>query len=164
MDISNVINDLEFDFDGFNALIHSIIEPRMAELVSQGKFSTEIQFLPLDAQNISQTQTPAITCSIEYLPLETAMDSFQINNFSDITIQFDVYTSGSTAKQDNVYLRNVIIQELIKIRSVGDYRLIGMNVDDNTLANSIINGVKRGVVRISCIVDNKNKLISKRRM
>ena len=164
MAIDSYINDLEFDFDGFYAQIKALVTARMAKLVKDKEFTTKITFLPLDARNLSKTQTPAITLDISYTPYEAAMDSFQINNSSDVTLQFDVYTSGENAKRNNIMLRSKIAQELIKIQTSGAYRFLGMNIDDNTFVNSIINGVTRGVLRISCVVDNYNKVIQKRRM
>lgn len=164
MDISYSINTLDFDFDSFDKTIRSILGDRMAELVADKSFSKEIKLLPLDAQNLSKSQTPAITLDIGFTPLEQTMDSFQVNNHSDVTLQFDVYTSGNKAKYDNIFIRSQIINTLIRIQSLCQYRFLGMNIDDNRFVQSIINGVTRGVVRLSCIVDNKNKVITKRRM
>ena len=157
------INDLMFDNIGFNSAISSILRQITAISINGGQTSKRVTFLPLDSQNLSKNQTPCFIYEFTELPNEQAMDNWQIYNQSNVDIQIDVYTSGNNAKAENIALRSEIIKSLIAVQDVADYRFLGMNVEDNRFVNSIITDVTRGVVRLSCIVDNHNKVINKRR-
>lgn len=157
------INNLMFDYSGFNTAISTILRPITAVSVDGGQTSKRVTFLPLDTQNLSKNQTPCFIFEITELPNELAMDNWQVYNQSNVDIQIDVYTSGHSAKAENIALRKSIINALIAVQDVTDYRFLGMNVEEDRFVNSIITDVTRGIVRLSCVVDNHNKVITKRR-
>lgn len=159
----NNINDLIFDYEGFNSAITSILRQITAVSAQDGQTSKRVTFLPLDTQNLSKNQTPCFIFEVTETPNEQSMDNWQLYNQSNVDIQVDVYTSGNHAKSENIALRKSVIKALIAVQDVGEYRFLGMNVEDDRFVNSIITDITRGVVRLSCVVDNHNKVITKRR-
>jgi hypothetical protein len=157
------INDLVFDYNGFNSAISAILGSISDISLDGGQTYIPVTYLPLDTQNLSKTQTPCFTVDIYELPFEPAMDNWQIYNQSSVVIELNTYTSGHHAKAENITLRSEIIKKLIAVQDSGDYRFLGMNVDENNFVNTIITDVTRGIVRLSCVVDNHNKVITKRR-
>lgn len=152
------INSLYFDDITVENEFRNLLKQRFAESDIFDMFNGEVNFITMDFDGEQEVSLPAVTIYV-YQSSSFQKDDEQIQAYSYITVEINVYTGGDNKVLNNRTLCNKIIQTMQSNGRLDTYYSRGLKLDDNSEVGSVLDSAYRRVIRMSGICDNKLKLI-----
>lgn len=156
------INSLYFDDVKVENEFRYLLQQMFNEDYIMDLMNDEINFIPMDEDDVSSVDLPAVALRIyPYKPINP--DDTQIQTYTPFAMQIDVYTSGKEKVLKNRELCNYIIRLLQSNGPLKDYYSRGLMIEENRETNTMIDSAYRRTIRMTGLCDNSLKLISKER-
>lgn len=152
------INDLIFNDEEVEDEFRYLLEARFLEDDIGNIFNSEINFVPMDIDQMEEVDLPAVTFYI-YQGRSRYKDDEQIQRYTPFTAEINVYTSGDGKVRKNRQLCNKIIETLQSNGPLQTYYCRGLRLEENTEVGNMLDSAYRRVIRMTGLCDNKQKLI-----
>lgn len=152
------INDLIFENLDVDSDFRWLLKQRFAEDDVFDLFGSEINLIPLDSDFKTKVDLPAVTLSV-FQRKSMGRDDTQIQTYTPFSVEINVYTSGDSKVAKNMKLCNIIIKILQSNGRLPHYYCRGLELDENTEVNTLLESAYRRVLRFSGLCDNSLKLI-----
>lgn len=153
-----MINDLYFDDITVEKEFRALLKKRFAEDDIFNMYNREINLVTMDFDEHQDVDLPAVTIYV-YQNNAFEKDDEQIQAYSYITVEINVYTSGDSKVLNNRTLCNKIIQIMQSNGRLDTYYNRGLKLESNSEVGSMLDSAYRRVIRMSGICDNKLKII-----
>ncbi len=150
---SLIFNDLEVEDD-----FRWLLKQRFSEDDVCNLYDKEVNFIPMDSDLKNKVELPAVTFSL-YQSISINPDDEQIQQFTPFTAEVNVYTSGDSKVLKNKQLCNIIIAILQSNGQLPNYYCRGLQLEENSEVNTLLESAYRRVIRMSGLCGNNRKII-----
>lgn len=154
-----MINELYFDDEVFDTELRNLIQNRFNndDLID---ILGEINFIGLDYESENEPELPCVTMEIYgQNPYTISQTDIEIQNHTNFTVEFNVYTGGRNKNRRNMQICNEIIKTVQSNGSIGEYYLCGLRLTSKNKVSADTDRVTRWVIRFEGLCDNSRKVV-----